>query len=154
MLLPRLRALLLAVRCVQSFKNTSPFLFLTSEPCASLSSCFLQAPIANALNRLQVGAPLRSWQLGVSSDVETKLIETLEECDKKNYYIFTQDGVSASHLRAGAMPKLEKTIANAKDGRVVEIPEIVAQGGLTATSIQALLEKACAAKGKRSLECE
>ena len=81
-------------------------------------------------------------------------MQTLDECDRKWYYIFTQEHVSANDISDGGMPKLQKRVAGAAKGTVVEIPEVNVNGELSAQSIKARLEKACSNKGKKGVECE
>ncbi len=58
----------------------------------------------------------------------------------------------ARDLKA-SMPKLQKRIAGADQKSVVEIPEVVATGELSAEGIVSTLEKACEAKGKNNKAC-
>ena len=72
-------------------------------------------------------------------------------CDRKWYYIYEQDHVTASDLRSG-MPKLQERIVGMEKSNVIDVPEVVASGGLSANGIVGRLEKACAAKGKTRSE--
>jgi hypothetical protein len=83
--------------------------------------------------------------------LEDRLIETLEACDRKWYYVYEQDHVTARDLRGG-MPRLQERIAGMEKGSVVDIPEVVASGGLSANGIVERLHKACTAKGKTRTE--
>ena len=102
---------------------------------------------------LKSDAPLRSAQLALTPDVENQLIETLQDCDRKWYYIFAQDYVSGDDFKTGEMSKLQKRISGAEKGAVVEIPEVVMMEHLSAEGIQDRLEKACSARGKKSVDC-
>ena len=90
----------------------------------------------------------------MTEDVEDRLIKTLDNCDRKWYYIFTQEHVSASDFKDGALPKMQKRMAGAEKSTVVQIPEVSIRGELSAQRIQSRLEEACSAKGKKSVECE
>ncbi|KAK3700104.1 hypothetical protein LTR37_016107 [Vermiconidia calcicola] len=133
MLLPRLPALLLAATTAQAFQNTSPFFLLSSEPVSS-------------------DAPLKNAQIALAEDVERQLVETLQGCDRKWYYIFSQNSVSAQDFRDDGMAKLQGRIAGAETGAVVEISEVVTKGRLSAGGVRERLEGACSAKGKKGVE--
>ena len=89
--------------------------------------------------------------MALSSDLESRIVDSLQQCDKRYYYIFVQDHVQANQLK-DSIPKLQGRIAEARS-HVVEIPEVVANGGLSAESIVSRLEKACEAKGKSNKAC-
>ena len=80
-------------------------------------------------------------------------MDTIQQCDSKWYYIFVQDYVTARDLKDG-MPKLQGRMAGAAKSSLVEIPEVVPSGELSAESIVSRLEKACEAKGKNNKACK
>ena len=99
-------------------------------------------------------APLKNAQIALAEDVERQLVETLQGCDRKWYYIFSQNSVSAQDFRDDGMAKLQGRIAGAETGAVVEISEVVTKGRLSAGGVRERLEGACSAKGKKGVECE
>ena len=80
-------------------------------------------------------------------------MDTIQQCDSKWYYIFVQDYVTARDLKDG-MPKLQGRMAGAAKSSLVEIPEVVSSGEMSAESIVSRFEKACEAKGKNNKACE
>ena len=104
--------------------------------------------------RLRSDAPLRSTQIALTKDVEDRLIETLQDCERKWYYIFSQDSVRADDFKASSLPKLQKRIAGADAKAVIQIPEVALMGELNAESIQKRLEAACSSRGKKSVDCK
>ena len=86
--------------------------------------------------------------------MEDNLIETLGDCHHTWYYIFSQDSVRADDLKNGGMSKLQKSIEEVNEGHTRDIPEVARNGEFSALSIQTRLEKACSAKGKKSVDCE
>ena len=67
-------------------------------------------------------------------------------CDKKQYSIIEQDGVTAADLQA--MTKLSAKIRAADPRKVVEIPHVVDGDGLVSSSILRSLEAGCWHKGR------
>lgn len=53
-----------------------------------------------------------------------------------------------------SMPKLQGRMAGAAKSSIVEIPEVVATGELSAENIVSRLEQACEAKGKNNKACK
>ena len=86
--------------------------------------------------------------------MEDRLIETLEDCDQRWYYIFSQDFVRTDDFSSTGTPKLRNGISSAERSRVIEIPEVAVMGDLSALSIRTRLEKSCSAKGKKSVDCK
>lgn len=99
-------------------------------------------------------APLKNAQIALAEDVESQLVETLQECDRKWYYVFSQDSVSAQDFRDDGLAKLQGRIADAEKGAVIEISEVANKGRLSAGGVRERLEGACSAKGKKGVECE
>lgn len=98
--------------------------------------------------RLPSDYSLQSSQIALTKDVQDRLIDSLSACDKKWYYIFSQEHVGAEDLKDGAMPKLQRRLAEAGSDRVVQIPEVVQMGDLSAKTVAARLAEACAPDGK------
>lgn len=71
----------------------------------------------------------------------------LSGCDK-DVYIYQQEGVSADDLRRGAMPKLQHQIQQLETDRVIQIPEVMVMGQLSAGSVESRINGICKSKGK------
>ena len=99
-------------------------------------------------------APLNRAQIALSQDIENRLIETLEACDKKWYYIFSQDHVTAEDLRGNKMAKLQKMLGGVDEAQFVGIPDLVEDGGLKPYNVKARLIAACEARGKTEVDCK
>lgn len=83
--------------------------------------------------------------------ISDQLSQTLSQCDKTWYYIYEQEGTSASDLKS--MLKLQERMRGADKRKVVEVPDSVAiVGSGWSHWVVEELEKACAAKGKRRNE--
>ena len=52
------------------------------------------------------------------------------------------------------MLKLQEAVRDARDGRVVQIPEVAVMGSLSAEGIERRLESACSERGRRRVEGE
>lgn len=88
----------------------------------------------------------------MTKDVEDRIIQTLAACDKRLYYIDSQEHVSATDLRTRDHSTLRDGLAQA--GSVVEIPEVMVMGELSAGNVRRRLEEACTAIGKKRVDGE
>jgi hypothetical protein len=97
---------------------------------------------------------LKRAQIALAEDIENRLIETLEPCDKQRYYIFSQVSVRADDLKNERMPRLQGALADIDGAKFMGIPDVVDDGWLKAESVSEKLGKACEARGKKEALCE
>ena len=61
--------------------------------------------------------------------------------------------MAADDLKHDGMPRLQKSLAETSGEQFFGIPDVVSDGGLKSANVQARLQKACAAKGKKEVQC-